>query len=160
MGWLPKSDDLGYGFHCRLARAICNRRKPVAYCLLPRYHFPVDLMTQPYVSSSGGIPPSAPTDPVLRAAWREALVVFTLWGAALIWSVGYCALFAYPPKDQLAEAAAKLTFTLGFPTWVFWGIVVPWVLCAIVSFFISRFVICDADLGIDPDEALKEIIDG
>jgi hypothetical protein len=125
----------------------------------PPFRFPTELMSQPHASPPPGT--FAPrTDPVLRAAWREALVVFTLWGAALIWSVGYCALFAYPPKDQLAEAAAKLTFTLGFPTWVFWGIVVPWVLCAIVSFFISRFVICDADLGIDPDEALKEIIDG
>jgi uncharacterized membrane protein len=104
--------------------------------------------------------PGSAVDPVLHSAWREALVVFGLWAAAMAWSVGYCALFAYPPKDKLAEAAASLTFTLGFPTWVFWGIVVPWVLCSILSFFISRFVISDADLGIDPDEALKEIIDG
>ncbi len=97
---------------------------------------------------------------MLRSAWREALVVFGLWGTALAWSVGYCALNAYPPQDRLAEAAAKLTYTFGFPTWVFYGIVVPWVLCSILSFFISRFVISDADLGMDPEEALKEIIDG
>jgi hypothetical protein len=38
--------------------------------------------------------------------------------------------------------------------------VAPWVLSAILSFFISRFVMTNEDLGIDPDEALKEIIDG
>ena len=147
---------------CIVASRTGRLQSPRWYGILPctpAFRFPTELMSQPHAPSSLGAAASR-TDPVLRAAWREALVVFTLWGAALIWSVGYCALYAYPPKDQLAEAAAKLTFTLGFPTWVFWGIVVPWVLCAILSFVISRFVICDADLGIDPDEALKEIIDG
>ena len=104
------------------------------------------------------MPLSTRVDPVLRSAWPEALAVFILWAVAMAWSVGYCALFAYPPKEKLAEAAGELTFTLGFPSWVFWGIVLPWVLCAVVSFLISRFVIADADLGIDPDEAMKEII--
>ena len=120
-------------------------------------------MVNPYEVSSRGDSASAPprgADPVLHSAWREALVVFALWGSAMAWSVGYCWLNAYPPKDQLAQAAEKLTYTLGFPTWVFYGIVAPWVLCAVLSFFISRFVMTDSDLGIDPDEALKEIIDG
>ena len=97
---------------------------------------------------------------MLRSAWREALFVFALWGTAMAWSVSYCWLNAYPPQDQLEAAAERLTFTFGFPTWVFYGIVAPWVLCAILSFFISRFVMTDSDLGIEPEEALKEIIDG
>lgn len=116
-------------------------------------------MSNPYETPRTGAPQPA-VDPVLHAAWREALVVFALWGAAMAWSVGYCALRAYPPKEKLAEAAANLTFTLGFPTWVFYGIVLPWVLCVLASLLISRFVMRDADLGIDPDEALKEMIDG
>lgn len=147
------------------AKEICNRRAAVAYCPgTPRFRFPTDLMSNPYEVFSSGARHPAPlpsrTDPVLQSAWREALVVFSLWGIALAWSVGYCALFAYPPRDKLADAAANLTFTLGFPTWVFWGIVAPWVLCAVLSFFISRFVVTDEDLGIEPEEALKEIIDG
>ena len=119
-------------------------------------------MANPYEASTrrGSALRPTTTDPILRCAWREALVVFALWGTAMAWSVGYCAIHAYPGKDRLAEAADQLTYTLGFPTWVFYGIVLPWVVCAVLSFFISRFVITNEDLGIDPDEALQEIIDG
>ncbi|HZL89222.1 MAG TPA: hypothetical protein VFB96_12655 [Pirellulaceae bacterium] len=115
-------------------------------------------MSNPYQAPRADAPLKSRVDPVLRSAWPEALIVFSLWSAALAWSVGYCALFAYPPKDKLAEAARELTFVFGFPAWIFWGVVLPWVLCAVVSFLISCFVIADEDLGIDPDEAIKEII--
>jgi len=117
-------------------------------------------MSNPYQAPRADSPLKSRVAPVLHSAWREALVVFALWGTAMAWSVGYCWLNAYPPPGQLAAAAEKLTYTLGFPTWVFYGIVAPWVLCAVLSFFISRFVMTDEDLGIDPDEAMREIIDG
>ena len=117
-------------------------------------------MSNPYQAPQDDAPLKSRIDPVLRSAWPEALVVFALWGVAMAWSVGYCAVYAYPPADKLPQAARELTFVLGFPAWIFWGVVLPWVLCAFISFLVSRFVMTDEDLGIDPDEALKEIIDG
>lgn len=110
------------------------------------------------VSSGGTAPSRVRPDPVLHSGWREALVVFGVWAAALAWSVGYCALFAYPGRDHLDEAARKLTYVFGFPSWVFWGIILPWLCCVAASFVLSRFVMTDSDLGIDRDEALREII--
>ena len=95
--------------------------------------------------------PRAP-DPVLKSAWREALVVFSIWLAAIVYCVTYAALYGY------GRTTADLTFVLGFPDWVFWGIVVPWVTCVVLSAVVSQFVIRDEDLGIDPDEAVKEIL--
>ena len=42
--------------------------------------------------------------------------------------------------------------------WIFWGIVVPWVTCVVISAIVSQFIMRDEDLGIDPEEAMKEII--
>jgi hypothetical protein len=134
---------------------------PLAYGILPGTtcpEFPPILMSNPHQPPSHDPRLRSGVDPVLRSAWPEALVVFALWGTAMVWSVGYCALFAYPAKEKLAAAARELTFVFGFPSWVFWGIVLPWVLCAAISFYISRFVMTNEDLGIDPDEAMKEII--
>jgi hypothetical protein len=91
-------------------------------------------------------------DPVLKSAWREALIVFSIWLTALVYCVAYAALYGY------GRTTTDLTFVLGFPDWIFWGIVVPWVTCVIVSSIVSQFVMRDEDLGIDPEEAMKEII--
>jgi hypothetical protein len=80
-------------------------------------------------------------DPVLRSARREALLVFAIWLAACVYSVGFCYRFGY------GRDAATLTYVLGFPDWVFWGIVVPWSVCTALSFVLTYFVIADEDLG-------------
>jgi hypothetical protein len=82
-----------------------------------------------------------PEDPVLRSARREALIVFSIWLAACIYTVGFCARFGYE-RDP-----ATLTFVFGIPDWVFYGIFLPWTVCTILSFIVSNFVIRDEDLG-------------
>jgi uncharacterized membrane protein YhdT len=80
-------------------------------------------------------------DPVLTSARREALLVFAIWLAACVYSVGFCYRFGY------WRDAATLTYVLGFPDWVFWGVIVPWALCTGLCFVLSYFVIRDDDLG-------------
>jgi len=84
--------------------------------------------------------------PILASARREALVVAGLWATAGAWSITFCYLNGY------GATADKLHFTLGFPTWIFWGVVFPWVLCALLSLLIANFVMTDADLGLEPGE--------
>jgi hypothetical protein len=80
-------------------------------------------------------------DPVLRSAKREALVVFVTWLAAMVYTVGYCYSYGYN------RAPESLTFVLGFPDWVFWGIVVPWSVCVLFSFYFGATFVRDEDLG-------------
>ena len=39
---------------------------------------------------------------------------------------------------------------LGFPTWVFWGILVPWMACTAVSVWFAFAFMGDEDLGEEP----------
>lgn len=83
---------------------------------------------------------------LLRSARREAVLVLVMWGVALIYSVTFCYLFGYNLTTE------ELRFVFGFPDWVFWGVVAPWVLCAVLSLLISNFYMTDEDMGVDPDE--------
>ncbi len=80
-------------------------------------------------------------DPVLTSARREALLAFGIWLAACVYSVGFCYRFGY------GRDVDSLTYVLGFPDWVFWGVVVPWTACTVLCLVMSRFVIRDEELG-------------
>ncbi len=91
-------------------------------------------------------------DPVLLSSFREMLVVLVVWIVAAVWSIGYCYIHGYIGGSRAPETLGEVRFVLGFSAWVFWGVVLPWVMCAIVSLLISWFVIRDEDLGVDPGE--------
>jgi hypothetical protein len=80
-------------------------------------------------------------DPVLTSARREAWLVFLTWLVACIYSVGVCYRFGYD-RD-----VATLTYVLGFPDWVFWGVVTPWTVCTLLCYVMAYHVIADDDLG-------------
>lgn len=86
-------------------------------------------------------------DRVLKSARREAIVVFVTWVCALGYTVTYCYLNGYnrPVED--------LKYVLGFPDWVFWGIVAPWGVCAVVSWWFAYRFMQDEDLGEELDES-------
>jgi hypothetical protein len=81
-----------------------------------------------------------PEDPVLVSARREALFVAGLFLAAMLYTVSYCAWFGY---DLAAE---DLRFVWGFPEWVFWGIVIPWGVCLVISTWFAFFFMRDDPL--------------
>ena len=81
------------------------------------------------------------TDPLLKSARREMLTSAAIWLIALIWSVGYCAKYGYNLKPE------DLKFVLGFPDWIFWGVMLPWGLCTVLSGIYAFGYMQDADLG-------------
>lgn len=83
--------------------------------------------------------------PLLKSARREALAALGIWLAATTYSVGYCYLFGYGRDPE------KLTFVLGFPDWVFWGLVVPWGVCTIVASLFAFCLMTDEDLDTPGD---------
>jgi hypothetical protein len=88
----------------------------------------------------------SPEDPLVRDARREALAVALVALAATVYAVGYCTFFGY------GRAGEPLRFVLGFPAWVFWGIVAPWFVCVLICCGFSWWFARDADLGHDVGE--------
>jgi uncharacterized membrane protein len=80
-------------------------------------------------------------DPVLTSARREALLVLAIWLVACVSSIGICYRLGY------GRDAATLTYVLGFPDWIFWGIIVPWTVCTVLCFVVPYYVITDEELG-------------
>ena len=78
--------------------------------------------------------------PLLKSARREALGALGIWLAATVYTIGYCCTFGYGRKRE------SLTFVFGFPDWVFWGIVLPWGVCTIVSTLFAFYFMTDEDL--------------
>jgi hypothetical protein len=78
--------------------------------------------------------------PLLKSARREALAAMAIWLIATIYSVGYCFLFGYGRKPE------SLTFVLGFPDWVFWGLILPWGVCTIISSLFAFWFMVDEEL--------------
>jgi hypothetical protein len=86
-------------------------------------------------------------DPVYVSGRREALGVLVIWLAAMAYTVTYCYLHGYGRRVE------DLTFVLGFPDWVFWGIITPWLICLGVSWVFAFWFMTDEQLGAEQDEA-------
>ena len=82
-------------------------------------------------------------DSVLISSRREALLVLLIWLAAMSYTVGYCVWRGYGRDWE------TVSFVLGFPDWVFWGIVCPWLACVGVSCWFAYSFMCDESLGED-----------
>ena len=106
-------------------------------------------------------------DPLYRNCLREARFILGLWAVCCVYSVGYCYLFGYLSHEPAAESTGpsisemigpltsfnrdpeSLTYPLGLgiPDWVFYGILVPWVIAAVLTFWYVLFYFADDDLA-------------
>lgn len=77
---------------------------------------------------------------------REALFVALVWIGACLYTVGYAMLFAYRPSRTPA-------LLFGMPSWVFWGVIAPWMVCTAITFWFALYRMRDEDLG---EEVLPE----
>ena len=89
-------------------------------------------------------------DVVVKAARREAIMALSMWIIAMIYTITYCYLHGYN------RSVESLTFVLWFPDWVFWGIVVPWLVCILLSTVFAFRVMGDESLGEEMDESATE----
>ena len=90
-------------------------------------------------------------DPALQSARREAWVVLAIWLLAMTYTIGYCSRYGY------GREASDLKFVLGFPDWVFFGIVCPWVFCSVISLWFGATYMQDEDLGEELPEQEDEL---
>ena len=90
--------------------------------------------------------PSSVEDPVVRAGRREAALTAVIWIAAMSYTITYCYLHGY------GRSLDDVKFVLWFPDWVFWGIVVPWLVCVGISTVFAFGFMGDEPLGPDAPE--------
>jgi hypothetical protein len=87
-------------------------------------------------------------DPLLTSARREMRITLVLWLLAMAATLGVSLTWGYHRDPK------SLTFVLGFPDWVFWGIIVPWAASTVVSMVFSLAFMQDAPLETEaPPEA-------
>jgi hypothetical protein len=82
-------------------------------------------------------------DPLFLNSRREALIIFALWVCGLLWAVPFCYLTGYVGSVD----PESMSTIWGIPTWLFWGIFVPWL---VADAFTTWFCFCymkDDDLG-------------
>ncbi len=94
---------------------------------------------------------SSKIDPVVRTARREALIVVGMWLVAMVYSIGTCYRLGYN------RPVSDLKLVYGFPEWVFWGILVPWVTCTVLSWVFGVLFIRDGHLGEELDDDGDEL---
>jgi hypothetical protein len=85
-------------------------------------------------------------DPVFKGARREALAIAVVAAFATAYTVVFCGFFGY---DRAGE---PIRFVLGFPAWVFWGVVAPWILCVAICGAFSWWFMRDEELGEEREE--------
>lgn len=79
-------------------------------------------------------------DRLLSSSRREALFCLATWCAAAIYTIVYCALHGY------GRSLDEMQFVLGFPDWVFWGVLTPWSVCLVLSIWFACRFMTDEDL--------------
>jgi hypothetical protein len=102
----------------------------------------------------GSAPQVEPADyhPTFRHARREGLFILALWAACLAWSIPYCYVNGYLHWPESFDPHAIPT-VLGIPSWVFWGIAVPWLLADVVTTWFCFAYMRDDDLGAAHEDA-------
>jgi hypothetical protein len=96
-------------------------------------------------------------DPVFRNARREALIIFAAWLASTVYCCAYAYLYGYNrPGRPLGPEDVRPVF--GIPSWIFWGVMAPWGVCALFTAWFAGFYMADDDLGSDHTAELEDEI--
>lgn len=90
--------------------------------------------------STGGSPAY---DPVFLHARREAIVIVILFSIMCIWSLCVSIGMGYFSDED----AIEISRVMGIPSWVFWGILVPWLVVDLIAIWFCFFFMKDDDLG-------------
>lgn len=88
------------------------------------------------------------------------MVVLGIWLGFLVWVIGCCALLGYQaagearpvlPETSGAQAT-QIAIRAGLPSWIFWGIALPWLAAVVVTLVFGAWILQDDDLGAERDD--------
>jgi hypothetical protein len=72
-----------------------------------------------------------PADPLFVSSLRELKWVLATWLFHFIWVATYCGTQGYQ------DDATPVKIVWGMPSWVFWGIVVPWLAASLFTIWFA-----------------------
>ena len=109
---------------------------------------------------------------------REATIILALWLVSSLYSGTYCYLFGYKehavvsaqygstvseaigPLEDWNRSRETLTFpaSIGIPDWTFYGVVLPWAICIVLTILFCIFIFAEDDLtdGAGSEEPNRE----
>lgn len=90
-------------------------------------------------------------DPIYLHSRREAVAIFLLWFVCLLWAVPV----SYSMGFNQDVVPGEVSTTLGMPSWVFWGLLLPWLVADAVTIYLCFGFIKNDDLGESPEEAAE-----
>jgi hypothetical protein len=96
-------------------------------------------------------------DPAFRHSRREAIIIMLVWAASTIYTCAYSYFFGYNRPDH-PRGMQDIHLVLGMPSWIFWGVMAPWAVCALFTFWFAGFYMADDDLGQDHTPELERDI--
>ena len=110
-------------------------------------------MSSQQMAASGNDPAATPRfTRVFLNSRREAIVIFGSWFVALCWSVPYCYFNGYGHTVD----AETFSTTLGMPSWLFTGILLPWIAADLFTTWVCFFFMQDDELSRASDEDTHE----
>lgn len=115
-------------------------------------------------------------DPVYRNSLREAKFILGLWACCFVYTVTFCYSYGYlvhepllssfgpavtdlfGPLESLNRIPESVTYPLGLgiPDWVFYGVVLPWIICIVLTFWYGFYFFVDDDLSEGADTSEKD----
>lgn len=94
-----------------------------------------------------------PEDPVLRNARREGLIIAAIWFSAMVYCCLYSYIFGYERPGRTL-GVEDLNPVLGIPGWFAFGVMLPWVVCGVLTLIFAGFFMAEDDLGVDHAQEL------
>ena len=76
----------------------------------------------------------------VRQCLKEARFVAITWFSALFFCCGWIGYFGYLPP---AERPDDPQLVFGIPAWAAWGLLVPWLLLVVVTWYFAAVVLKD-----------------
>lgn len=86
-------------------------------------------------------------DPVFVHSWRETVAILILFSIFLIWSVGVSFWMGWESRYVPVDGS-PISTTLGMPSWVFYGVMLPWAVVNLVAIWFCFAFIEDDDLEV------------
>ena len=108
-------------------------------------------------------------DTLYRHSLREAVFILSCWVCCFVYTVTYCYLTGYQSHDPHPNSTGiavgaivgplsdfnrdpstlSMPFGLGIPDWVLYGVVIPWLVCILISFWFCLCFFSEDELGED-----------
>ena len=80
----------------------------------------------------------------VRQCLKEVKIVAAIWLAGFVWCATVLIWRGYIPVDQRPDVPALV---LGIPSWVFWGLFVPWFVQIGAAWWFAVWVLKDDEPG-------------